>query len=254
MYIDTHAHLYLEEFNEDIDTVVENAKHAGIQQILLPNISASYIEPMNRLKSAYPELFKTMIGLHPGSVGEDFETELDVVYKELQSGSYIAVGEIGTDLYWDVTYKDQQLIAFERQLVWAKEFSLPVVIHARNSMELTIDSVSRQQNGLLSGVFHCFTGTVEEAEKIIEMGFYLGIGGVSTYKNSGLNEVLKQIGLEHLVLETDSPYLPPVPYRGKRNESSYMVMVAEHLAGVKGVSLEEVAARTTENARKLFKV
>ncbi|HAQ37358.1 MAG TPA: hydrolase TatD, partial [Saprospirales bacterium] len=220
MYIDTHAHLYLEDFNEDIETVVENAKHAGIQQILLPNISASYIEPMNRLQKAYPELFRTMIGLHPGSVREDFETELDVVYKELQSGSYIAVGEIGTDLYWDVTYKDQQMIAFERQLNWAREFNLPVVIHARNSMGLTIETVFKQQNGFMSGVFHCFSGTLEEAEQIIGMGFYLGIGGVCTYKNSGLNEVLLQIGLEHLVLETDSPYLPPVPYRGKRNESS----------------------------------
>lgn len=252
MFIDTHAHLYLEEFREDIDQVVKNAKNAGISRILLPNISAAYIEPMNRLRHDYPKMFSSMMGLHPGSVGANFEEELQVVYAELQTGSYIAVGEIGTDLYWDITFKEQQIIAFERQISWAKELDLPIVIHARNSMELTIDTVAKMHNGKLCGVFHCFTGTVNEAEKIIEMGFYLGIGGVATYKNSGLNDVIRQIPLDHLVLETDAPYLPPVPFRGKRNESSYLVKVAEHIAGVKNCRLDEVAEITTKNAGLIF--
>lgn len=254
MYIDTHAHLYLEEFKDDIDQVVENAEIAGIGRILMPNISSEYTRPMNRLKDQYPRLLCSMMGLHPGSVGPDFENELKIVYNELQTGSYIAVGEIGTDLYWDTTYREEQIIAFERQIRWAMEMELPIVIHARNSMELTIDIVEKMQNGHLSGVFHCFTGTSEEAERIIGMGFYLGIGGVATYKNSGLNDVLRAISLDHLVLETDAPYLPPVPHRGKRNESSYLVKIAGHIAGVKQCSMHEVENRTTANATRLFKL
>lgn len=254
MFIDTHAHLYLEEFKDDIDQVVENAENAGIGRILMPNISSEYIGPMNRLKDQYPRLLSSMMGLHPGSVGPDFENELKTVYHELQTGSYIAVGEIGTDLYWDTTYREEQIIAFERQIKWAMEMELPIVIHARNSMELTIDTVEKMHNGHLSGVFHCFTGTIQEAERIIGMGFYLGIGGVATYKNSGLNDVLRAISLDHLVLETDAPYLPPVPHRGKRNESSYLVKIAGHISEVKQCSLYEVETRTTANATRLFKL
>ncbi len=254
MLIDTHAHLYLEEFNNDLEQVIDRARDAGLEHILLPNISEAYIPAMNRLRDEYPGFFHSMIGLHPGSVKEDFEAELETVRQELQKGGYVAVGEIGTDLYWDVTFKEQQVIAFEKQISWALEFDLPIVIHARNSMELTIDIVEKMHNGVLKGVFHCFTGTMKEAERITGMGFYLGIGGVSTYKNSGLNEILEKVSLDHILLETDAPYLPPVPFRGKRNESSYIVKVAENIASLRGNSLEEVAEKTTENARILFRI
>jgi TatD DNase family protein len=252
MYIDTHAHLYLKHFSEDIDRVVYNARKKGIQQIYLPNIDSGSTSYMNDLTARFPEMFASMMGVHPGSVKADFEKELEHVHEELSKGGYVAVGEIGTDLYWDKSFKDQQIVAFEQQIKWALKFDLPIVIHARDSMDLTIDIVEKMQNGSLRGVFHCFTGSLGQAERIMDLGFYMGIGGVLTYKKSGLKQVISEVPLESLVLETDAPFLPPVPHRGKRNESAYIPIIAQHLADTLRVPVQEVAEVTTATALNLF--
>ena len=252
MFTDTHSHLYSKEFDSDIDKVIINAKSNNVSSIYLPNIDISTIEKMNSLVDKDPRLFKAMIGLHPGSVGSDYVKNLDIIQQELEKNKYVGIGEVGIDLYWDKTYKQEQIDAFETQVKWAKEFDLPVIIHARDAMDLTIDIIEKHQTGKLRGIFHCFTGNTDQAFKIMKLGFYMGIGGILTYKNSGLKQVVHQIPIEYMVLETDSPYLPPVPFRGKRNESAYLVHIASELAEVKNISIKDIAEITTNNAQKIF--
>ncbi len=252
MLIDTHAHLYLEQFDEDRDEMLQRAKQQGVGKFYLPNIDSSSVERMLSMEAQYPGECFAMMGLHPCSVKEDYKNELSIVEKWLDERPFAAVGEIGTDLYWDKAYIEEQKTVFQIQAGWAKALKLPIVIHCRDSMDLTIELVQQGQDGRLKGIFHCFGGTLEQAKAIIDLGFYLGIGGVLTYKKSGLDTVLPQIPMEHLVLETDSPYLAPMPFRGKRNESAYIRHIAEKLAEVKSTSLEEVERVTTENAGKIF--
>lgn len=253
--IDTHAHLYLSDFDADIKAVLERASSIGVEKIFLPAIDAKTHDRLIELckQELLPHLY-TMMGLHPCSVKENFEQELDLAWQYLNDGTrYYAIGEIGLDFYWDTTYKTQQYEAFERQIQWAIERRLPIVIHSRQSTQECIE-VLQKHNGNVKGVFHCFGGTLEEAKAIIELGFFLVIGGVATYKNGGLKEVLPHIDLSYIVLETDAPYLSPVPYRGKRNESAYIKIVAEAVAQIKSISFDEVAFATTYNANQLFQV
>jgi TatD DNase family protein len=251
--IDTHTHLYSEAFTEDRMEVVDRAISLGVNTLLLPNIDCDSVVLMHELCQAYPENCLPMMGLHPGSVDEKWEQQLAIIQKWLFSEKYIAVGEIGMDLYWDKTYQKEQEEAFRRQINWAKELHLPIVIHARDAFDEIFNVVDELHDDSLSGVFHCFTGTVKQAQKIQEYGtFKIGLGGVLTFKKSGLDEVVKAIPLELIVLETDSPYLAPTPYRGKRNESSYLTLVADKLAEVKQMPAEEIAAITTKNAREIF--
>jgi TatD DNase family protein len=250
--VDTHSHLYLKEFDNDLVQVIERAMNAGVKKIYLPAIDSSVIDDMLELEKKHPGLFVPMMGLHPCSVKENFMHELEIVQEWLTKRSFVAIGEIGLDFYWDRTFVDQQYEAFKKQMEWAIQYNLPIVIHTRNAMQETIDTVKPFAAKGLRGIFHCFGDSVEKAQQIIDMGFYLGIGGVVTYKKAGLDEVLRHISMEHLVLETDAPYLTPVPFRGKRNESSYTRIIAEKIAEIKQVSLEEVAAITTTNAEKIF--
>jgi TatD DNase family protein len=254
-FIDTHTHLFSAEFHLDRAEVVEAALQSGIQKLLLPNIDRETIEPMYALCERYPGHCYPMMGLHPGSVDEKWEQELEIIRDHLFTRKNVAVGEIGMDLYWDKTYIEEQKKVFRIQVEWAKELKLPIVIHAREAFNEIFAIVDELNDTNLKGVFHCFTGTVEQAMKISGYGgFKLGIGGVLTYKKSGLDEVLKEIPLEMMVLETDSPYLPPVPHRGKRNESAYLLLIAQKLAELKGVSIEELAHFTSQNARELFQL
>lgn len=250
--IDTHAHLYLEDFATDRTLVLERALFQGVQKIFLPNIDSRSVENLLQLEKEFPAHCFAMMGLHPCSVNEQVEQELKIVSDWLAKRKFAGLGEIGLDFYWDRTYTDQQLHAFRTQIQWALQYQLPISIHSRNATKACIEMVQSMQNGRLKGIFHCFSGTVEEAKKIIDLNFYLGIGGVITFKNAGLDKVIEQVDLRHLVLETDAPYLAPVPYRGKRNESSYLRLIAEKIAAIKQVSVEEVAAVSTENAAKVF--
>lgn len=221
--------------------------------MFLPNIDASSIAPMLALKKEFPDNIFCMMGLHPCSVDKKFQDELKVAKHWLTKGIFCGIGETGIDLYWDKTHFEQQVDSFTTQLSWAKEMNLPIIIHTRNSFDETFSIVSKNNSQDLRGIFHCFSGDEAQARKIISLGgFYLGIGGVLTFKNSGLAEAIKNIPLEHIVLETDAPYLPPVPFRGKRNESSYIKLIAEKLADIKQVSFEEVSRITTANAEKIF--
>ena len=249
---DTHCHLYASEFENDIDAVIKRAQQNGVQKFYLPNIDSESIEGMLQLETRYPGICFPMMGLHPCSVKENYKEELAVVESRLAGRRFAAVGEIGLDFYWDKTFTDQQYDAFRRQIEWAKQYDLPIVIHTQEAMQQCIEVVAAHKTDRLRGIFHCFGGTLEEAEKIIALGFYLGIGGVLTYKKSGLKEVLKHIDLAHIVLETDAPYLTPVPFRGKRNESAYLIYVIDALSEVKQVSPEEIAAITTANANLVF--
>ena len=252
MFIDTHTHLYSEEFNADIDEALKKAIDAGVDKFFLPNIDSSSVAGMHVLCEKYPQHCFPMMGLHPCSVKENYKEELAIAYNYLQSKKYVAVGEIGIDLYWDKTFYTQQVEAFEIQINWALEFNLPIVIHCRNSFNEIFEVLTRFKK-LPKGIFHCFSGNAEQAQKIIDTtNFKLGIGGVITFKNSGLDKAIENIDLKHLVLETDSPYLAPVPYRGKRNESSYIPLIAAKVAEVKNCSLLEVANITTANAKDIF--
>mgnify|MGYP002624486040 CR=1 FL=1 len=251
--IDTHTHLYLKQFDEDRDEMMQRAFNNGVEQFYLPNIDSNSVEDMLRLEARYPDHCFAMMGLHPCSVKENFREELALVRQWLDKRSFCAVGEIGIDLYWDKTFFEQQKEAFFTQIDWAVELDIPIVIHSRESTDIIIDLLTEVMRPGLRGIFHCFGGTIEQAEAIIDLGFLLGIGGVLTFKKSGLDKTLKAIDLEHIVLETDSPYLAPVPYRGKRNESAYIKLVAEKLAEVKGLTLEVVARITKANALKIFK-
>lgn len=252
--IDTHLHLYAEEFNADRKALIDAAKADGVVQMLLPNIDHTSLEGMLQLAADYPGYCLPMMGLHPCYVKDDFEAELALVEKELRTGKYIAVGEIGMDRYWELEHIAQQEAALKQQLRWAHELDLPVALHTRNANEEVMAIIRELNLPGLRGVFHCFSGTVEQAKSMIDLGFYLGIGGVVTYKNGGIDKVMQKIALDHIVLETDGPYLSPVPHRGKRNLPGYIVHVAEKLAEIKGISKEEVGDITSANARKLFRL
>ena len=251
-FIDTHCHLYSEEFSEDIDAVIQAASNEHVSKFYLPGIDSSAIDEMLKLEEKFPGKCIAMMGLHPCYVKENYLQELEIVSDWLAKRKFAAVGEIGLDFYWDKTFTDQQYEAFRYQIELSLQHDLPIVIHTRNAMQETINVVKEFSQKNVRGIFHCFSGNYENAKEIIDMGFYLGIGGVVTYKNSGLAEVLQQIDLKHIVLETDAPYLTPVPFRGKRNESSYIKYVAEKLATIKNTSVEEIAAITTSNAEKIF--
>jgi TatD DNase family protein len=250
--IDSHAHIYLHQFKDDLETVIDRSKDVGIEAIYMPNIDHTSIEDMLEIAARYQGYCLPMIGLHPCSVKKNFEQELYQVEHWLAQESFVAIGEMGTDLYWDKSFWEQQQEAFRIQIQLAMNHQLPFVIHCRDSIDETIDLIAPLNAPGLTGVFHCFTGTLQQAEKIIEMGFMLGIGGVSTFKNGGLEPVLEEIDLEHIMVETDSPYLSPVPYRGKRNEPSYVELVVKRIAEVKNVDAGIVAAITSQNSRNLF--
>ena len=250
--IDTHCHLYSKSFAGDIDEVIQRADKEGVTEFFLPAIDSGSLEDLMALERRFPGKCIGMIGLHPTSVKADMIGELKVVEEWLGRRSWAAVGEIGLDFYWDRNFEKEQYEAFHRQIEWALHYELPIVIHSRDSMKESIEVVRQHQQGNLRGIFHCFSGDAGQAREIVELGFYLGIGGVVTYKNGGLPATLENIGLEHMVLETDAPYLSPVPFRGKRNESSYLKYVVARLAEIKQVSAEEVARITTLNARRVF--
>lgn len=252
--IDTHAHIYAEEFDKDRDAVIQRALDQGIDKILLPNIDLDSISPMLSTEAKYPEICRSMMGLHPCYVDENVEKTLQTIHSWFDKHNFIAVGEIGIDLYWDKTYKAEQEYAFICQLNWAKEKQLPVVIHTRDSIEETLALLAKEQDGSLSGVFHCFGGSIEEAQAITDLGFHLGLGGVSTFKNGGMDKVIPSLDLNHIILETDCPYLAPVPHRGKRNEPAYTQLVAQRVADLKGLDFTEVDHLTTKNALQLFKL
>ncbi|EMJ3468889.1 TatD family hydrolase [Vibrio harveyi] len=250
--IDTHAHIYASEFDNDRDEVVKRALEQGIDKILLPNIDLESIEPMLKTEAAYPEVCRSMMGLHPCYVDGNVEQTLEIIRGWFKKHNFIAVGEIGIDLYWDKTFRAEQEMAFVTQLTWAKEMDLPVVIHTRDSIEETLTLLRQEQDGRLRGVFHCFGGSVEEAQAINELGFHLGLGGVSTFKNGGMDKVIPHLDMNWVILETDCPYLAPVPHRGKRNEPAYTSLVAARVAELRGESLEAIDALTTKNAEELF--
>ena len=251
-YIDTHAHIYHEDFITDRLDMLHRCEEQQVNRIFMPNVDHASIDGMLELESRSAGICTAMMGLHPCSVKKDFERELYLVEDWLSKRKFSAVGEIGTDLYWDKTFWDQQQEAFLIQVKWAKQYNLPIIIHCRESIDETIALVENQQDGKLTGIFHCFSGNKEQAERIIKLGFLLGIGGVATFKNGGLDKVLPEIELTHLVLETDSPYLAPVPHRGKRNEPSYIPLVALRIAEIKNCSIKNVQESTTQNALKLF--
>ena len=252
--IDSHSHIYLPEFEEDKAKMLERAEKEDIRKILMPAIDSSTHGAMLKLEEEYPSACLSMMGLHPCSVKENFREELKIVRDYLEKRPFKAVGETGLDFFWDKTFVQQQYLAFHEQIEWALHYDIPVVIHSRNSMDECIEVVNEHQQGKLKGVFHCFSGNIEQAEQITDLGFYLGIGGVLTFKNSGLDTVMEKISLDNVVLETDAPYLAPVPFRGKRNEPSYLKYVVNKLAEIKNVSIEEIALVTTANAEKLFGV
>lgn len=254
IFVDTHTHLYLNAFDEDRNQVVERALKDDIHYLLLPNIDCESAGPLLSLCEEYPSSCFPMMGLHPTSVGVEYEKELDCIQDMFREHQYIAVGETGIDLYWDKTFIKEQEAAFRLQIDIALVNDLPIVIHSRDSFMEIMGILSDYRNSGLKGVFHCFTGTKQQADEVIELGFMLGIGGVVTFKNSGLDRVVENIDPSHLLLETDSPFLAPVPYRGKRNESAYIQLIANKLGQIKGMSKEEIAKITSENAKRLFNI
>lgn len=251
-FIDTHCHLYLPQFDEDREAMLQRAQSASVDAFFLPNVDAQTIAPMLALEKAHPDHCFPMMGLHPCSVNADFEEALALVENWWERRDFVAVGEIGLDYYWSTDFVKEQKTAFREQCRLAQRKDRPIVIHARDSIDDLIALVAEEQQGNLRGVFHCFTGTQKQAQQIIDLGFFLGLGGVLTFKNSGVDKAIADIDLTHFVLETDAPYLSPTPHRGKRNESAYIPLVAQKLAAVKGCSLEEVAQTTTANAQKLY--
>jgi TatD DNase family protein len=255
-FIDTHTHLFASEFKDDIDIVVKNAINGGVSKMLLPNIDSSTTNNMLQLCNKYPQHCFPMIGLHPCSVKKDnIDKEISHVEEMLNKNKFIAIGEIGLDLYWDKSTLSYQKVAFESQIKLAKKYQLPIVIHVRDSFNEAIEIVEKLNNENLSGVFHCFTGNIQEAERIINLqNFYLGIGGVVTFKNGGINKIINQISLDNIILETDSPYLTPTPFRGKRNESKYLVNIAQKMSEIYEIDINEIANKTSSNAINLFKI
>lgn len=251
-WVDTHAHIYADEFAPDRADMIHRAAEKNIGKIFMPNIDHTSVEGMLDLEQKYPTVCYPMMGLHPCYVKNDFEKELYQVESWLQRRTFAAVGEMGTDLYWDKTFWNQQVEAFTIQVGLARKHSLPIVVHCRESIDETIAMVEKLQDGKLRGVFHCFTGSKEQAEKLIALGFYLGIGGVATFKKSGMENVIPHVPMDRIVLETDSPYLAPTPHRGKRNEPMYIPLVAQRVAELKNCMLAEVQTATTQNALNLF--
>lgn len=252
MYIDTHTHLYAEQFDEDRKEVVEKAITAGITKLYLPNIDSGSIPGMLQLEQDFPDNCFAMMGLHPCSVKANYEEELAIVKEWLDKRPFVAVGEIGIDLYWDKTFFEEQKKAFLKQIEWAKDLNRPIVIHSREATDIIIDLLKTVKGDRLRGIFHCFTGNEEQALKIVDLGFYLGIGGVLTFKKAKLDEAISNISLDHIVLETDSPYLAPKPYRGKRNQSAYILNIAQKLSEVMDEPIEKIAEVTTRNALEVF--
>jgi TatD DNase family protein len=250
--IDTHTHIYLNDFAQDRNEMIKRANDEGVMAFLLPAIDSETFDAIIDLEKLYPQQCYAMTGLHPCSVKQNFEEELHFVQNNLQQRKFTAVGEIGLDFYWDRTFEKEQFIAFERQMQWAIDYNLPISIHTRNAMGETIEAVKPFAKKGLRGVFHCFGGSYEIAKEIMKMNFLMGIGGVVTYKKAGLNEVLDKVPLEYLVLETDAPYLTPVPFRGKRNEPAYLKHVVEKIAEIKHCSADEAKSITTENAKRMF--
>lgn len=250
--IDTHAHIYVDQFKDDVDEVIQRAQEVGLERIYMPNIDSESIDDMLELEMKYSGFCIAAMGLHPCSVKGDFEKELYIVEDWLTKRDFVAIGEMGTDLYWDKTFLDQQIEAFKIQAEWAKNYKKPIIIHCRESLDMTIELVGQLKDENLSGVFHCFNGSNEQAKRIIELGFYIGLGGVSTFKNAGMDTVISEMDLSNVVLETDSPYLAPVPNRGKRNEPSYVKLIAQKVADYQEKTLEEIISITTANANKLF--
>ncbi|WP_367987640.1 TatD family hydrolase [Vibrio sp. NTOU-M3] len=252
--IDTHAHIYATEFDNDRDDVVQRALEQGVDTILLPNIDLDSIEPMLTTEARYPTICRSMMGLHPCYVDANVKQTLATIHSWFEKHNFIAVGEIGIDLYWDKTFRAEQEMAFVTQLNWAKEMKLPVVIHTRDSIEETLALLKQEQDGSLAGVFHCFGGSIEEAKAINDLGFHLGLGGVSTFKNGGMDKVIPHLDMEYVILETDCPYLAPVPHRGKRNEPAYTQLVAQRVAELRDLTTSEVDNLTTNNAKRLFQL
>ena len=250
--IDTHTHIYDHQFSLDRKETVQRALEAGVGIMLLPNVDASTIVPMLELHEQFPDSTRVMMGLQPEEVKEDYKTVLTMMKKELEKGIYVGVGEVGLDFYWDSTYEKQQLDAFETQLDWAKQLSLPLSIHCRNAFDKLVKILERKQDGGLRGIIHCFTGTEEEAKVYLELGFYLGLGGVITYKNCGVKDYLPNLPFDRIVLETDAPYLSPVPCRGKRNEPAFLVHTAQKIAEIMQVSVKDIVEITSSNARMFF--
>ena len=250
--IDTHTHLYLKQFNDDVDMVIARSINSGIDKFIFPAIDSSHMKEMHDLQKKYPSNIYLMSGLHPVYVKENYKEELDLVVQSLDNHNYVAIGEIGIDLYWDKTFLKQQQEAFEFQIRLAISNDLPIVIHCREGFDEIFEILDAEKCTKLRGVFHCFTGTLDQANRAIRLGFKLGIGGVVTFKNGGLDKFINQIDLQHLVLETDAPYLSPVPFRGKRNESSYITYVLSKLSELYEISEIEIAKATTKNAIKIF--
>lgn len=251
--VDTHTHIYDHDFDLDREACLQRALEAGVGMMLLPNVDAATIQPMLETHERFPDCTRVMMGLQPEEVKGDYRQVLAVMEKELERDIYAGVGEIGLDFYWDRTFEKEQLDAFETQLDWAKQLKLPVSIHCRNAFEAMVKVLEKRQDGGLSGVMHCFTGTSEEARAYLDLGFHLGLGGVTTYKSCGVRDFLPELPLERLVLETDAPYLSPVPHRGKRNEPAFLADTAKKIAEITMRSLEEIAEITTTNAKILFR-
>jgi len=250
--IDTHTHVYDHQFSLDRNEAMQRALEAGVKLMLLPNVDALTIAPMLELHEQFPDCTRVMMGLQPEEVKEDYKKVLGLMEKELERGIYVGVGEVGLDFYWDATFEKEQLDAFETQLDWAKQLRLPLSIHCRNAFDKMVKILEHKQDGGLRGIMHCFTGTEEEAKVYLELGFHLGLGGVTTYKNCGVKDFLPNLPLDRIVLETDAPYLAPVPCRGKRNEPAFLVHTAQKIADILQIPVEELASATTENAKVLF--
>jgi len=251
---DTHTHLYLSQFNEDRDEVINSAVNLGIEKLLLPNIDSKSINPLLELCNIFPDNCFPALGLHPTSVKNNYKEELDIIEDWINKTKVYAIGETGIDLYWDKTFIKEQIKAFSYQIELAIKYNLPVIIHMRESFDQVIEVLDNFKGENLTGVFHCFTGTIQQAEMIVKKGFKLGIGGVVTFKNSGLDVTLKKFDMSHIILETDSPYLAPVPKRGKRNESSYLIHIAKKVADIKELTITKLAEITTNNAKQLFNI
>lgn len=249
---DTHTHLYYETDDKKRIELIDRCKENAVDRLFLPNVDVSSVPLVFSLVKSFPDICFPMLGLHPCSVKTDWESELNKIKEADHQHKIVAIGEIGIDLYWDKTHLTEQVQAFKAQIAWAKSLKLPIIIHCRDAFNEVFKVLQQEHDENLRGIFHCFTGSIEQAQKIIDLGFYLGIGGVVTYKNAGLDKVVSQIDLNHIVLETDSPYLTPVPYRGKPNESSYLIYVANKIAELHQTDMETVASITTENSRRIF--
>lgn len=252
-FIDTHAHLYLNQFDADRKEILTRAKENKVTKVILPNIDRDSAEDLLELYESDANFFLPMMGIHPCSINENYVAQLKEIEPYFLRQKMAGVGEIGLDYYWDKTKIKEQKAAFRYQINWAKDMNLPIAVHCRDAFEDVLQILDEEQNGNLQGVLHCFTGNIEQAKHLIDLGFYMGIGGVVTYKNGGVDKTLQQVDIKHLILETDAPYLSPVPYRGIRNETAYLIHIAEKLAEIKNLDIETLAQITTKNAQELFK-